>query len=613
VTAGVDQTINAVRDRQDAEAPRTATQRALGALGDQRDIARAGAEIEGAVGRDEAAAYKAQADADAAAEKVRNAERERWKTEMDAARADLKSAQDAYVNHKVDQNRAWHSKSTGQKVLAGIGVALAGLGGALVARDTGRPVTNPALDMIMGAIQDDVRLQLAERDKLGAVAGMKRDAVGDLRQRYGDEEAAFQAIVAGNLRRTENQVKGIAAQAKDPKAKLAMENLSADLGLKAAEVEQAATDRELAQKNADRSYRLQAAGQALANKQFERGKYEFDVQMDQRYTEMMLKAKEAEAKGKVEEAKAMREEAKEQRELAIGGFDGAPLKQKDGTPFKAPDTHAAERLRKVEQSGKQAIRIVDSIKRLRKESGAEWGNTEAGRQLKADMAALQLEIKNNAELGVLAGPDMDIIASYIGTGDATEFDTYGSLEKGLDRVRGNLAAKTLGTLRTGGYTGEWNPPDMSKVGMSKTPEEEKKLQSAQVVATGQSPGLVNALTPEHERTVKALGGKDAPEAQAYIRRVQGGYTEQQEATINTIANAAAATKSDEEKARLIGQLESIMNADSAPPGLRQYASEARYAISAGTYKPRSTYAMKPQGFLNKVGRKLRNESEGIFR
>lgn len=61
---------------------------------------------------------------------------------------------------KIDPNRFWNSKTTGQKIMAGIGMVLAGMGaGAAGGRNT-------ALDIIQGQIDDDIRAQKLNNEQI---------------------------------------------------------------------------------------------------------------------------------------------------------------------------------------------------------------------------------------------------------------------------------------------------------------------------------------------------------------------------------------------------------------------------------------------------------------
>jgi len=548
-----------------------------------------------AAGAAEEARIYGEADARAVElEKARAAQREKEIEERDRAKADVNAATDRYVNYKVDENRKWNNMSTGRKIAAAIAVAMSGWGNAL-ARQGNAP--NGALEFLMGTIKDDVRLQMDERDQLGKNVGMQKEKFADLRQAMSDNESMYKAAVAGEYEKAANQFRTAGAKSKSEVAKaetdIAVAHLTGEAGKLREEAANTQYARKIDERNfvADQAYKRASLGEQragrlqsgqIADRNFLQGQYEFEKNLELQYGKAIADAEKARAAGNDKEAERLEKKAKEERELAIGGFDNKPLVQKDGSVYKAPTTEEAVRLRKKVDSGAEAIRIVDAIKRLRNDHGAEWGNTEAGRQLKGDMAALQLEIKNNAELGVLAGPDMDIISGYVGTGDPTELDAFGSIEKGLDRVRLNIKSKTDRSLRTAGFTGKWEPPDMTA---KKDAPEDKRLKEALKVATGQSPGLVNRPTPQQEAVAASLGPEGG---KRYLAQLTGGYSLDQERSVNAIANAAQNATDPTARETMIGQLDQIRKT-AASPGLRAYAEEVYNAIGSGMYEARDAF------------------------
>jgi hypothetical protein len=441
----------------------------------QKDIALRQGAVDADVADQEAAALRASAEEEKRLTAERDAERARQQKEIAAARAKQADALDAFVNHKVDQNRAWHSKSTGQKVLAGIGVALAGIGGALVARDTGRPVTNPALDMIMGAIQDDVRLQMADRDKLGQIVGMKRQAVDDLRSQYSDSEAAYNAIVSGRARQVANQMAAIGASAKSEKAKLGAEAAVTQLNQAADTFALQAQEREAAAKQQAFDNRIKSSNNALGWAGHERGKFEsdrsfaetqrqFNAQMDQRALDAAAKLAEAEAKAKGDSDEKARKEAEDVRDHGIGGFKSVkfndkglpevsyePFRQKDGTIFKASKINAPK-LQMKKASVDNLVQLIDDTVNLIERHGQEADliKSPAWQQMQANWGAMAIDEKTISELGVIAGPDMELIAKKLGSGDPTQFrDTT----PGLRKARQNTLDKFDKELRASLYNG----------------------------------------------------------------------------------------------------------------------------------------------------------------
>jgi hypothetical protein len=298
----------------------------------RKDIARRRGEVEGQAATAEADILDEANREDDRLAKERQVARDAANKEIGAARAKQASALDAYVNHKVDQNRLWHSMGTGSKIMAGIGIMLSGLGNALAKKGDAR---NPALDMIMGAIQDDVRLQLAERDKLGQVAAMRKDAVNDLRTQYQDGEAAYGALVAGNTARVQNMLKSVAARAKDPAAKLRAEGLINELGAEKDKIALASQEREAAAQQQAFQNQMAKSQLGLGWANFKRGAFESDRDFleRQRQADMANEAAigAAKAKGGEELAKQYREDLKDAEQRGINDpSTGEPLLQPEG-------------------------------------------------------------------------------------------------------------------------------------------------------------------------------------------------------------------------------------------------------------------------------------------
>lgn len=115
------------------------------------------------------------------------------------------------LNTKVDPRRWFNNQSTGQKIMAGIGIFLGGVGGGLT-----KSGKNPALDIINNAINADIDAQKSELAKLKDVGGMKQNVLSMMRDKFGDERQAEAATKAFHLDQTIMKLKEVAAQNKAP-------------------------------------------------------------------------------------------------------------------------------------------------------------------------------------------------------------------------------------------------------------------------------------------------------------------------------------------------------------------------------------------------------------
>jgi hypothetical protein len=491
VSAGLDQQLAAQRT-QPAPDPRDPTGMAIGALDQRQRAGEAAAAVEGAQGRDEKAVYDDLLRKEEAATKARDDEREQHRKEVASNRASLESAQKAFEDHKVDQGRMWKDMGTGRQIAAAIGIALSGIGGALVARDTGRPVTNPALDMMTAAIDRDVRLQLADRDKLGATVGMKRDAISDLRAKYTDDEAAFGAVKAAYLHRSELQLKGIAAAAKDPKAKANALDFAASIGAEKAKVfgdaiareeqaKQQAIENKRAQSQLGLGWANYKAGEKRDERDFAEDKARWEAEFETNYAFRMKEAERLALAGNAAAANAARNEAKEERaakkadldqKLEIGARkvydpEGNPLLDDEGIDglFLAGDSKRGGELQKMISNTHTMTQLTDDMIRLRDKHGwsADMVRSPEWQQMKSTFANMQLTEKDVRTLGALTGSDIDILSSVLGTDDPTGVRDP---TPGFRQFRKNAVRGLNNELRAKGYKGK--PivlPELTKLGV----------------------------------------------------------------------------------------------------------------------------------------------------
>lgn len=139
---------------------------------------------------------------------------------LDDVYGKLQNKIDEVSNMKVDPNKFWANKSTGDKILAGISLFLGAAGGV-----NGRG--NSAVPVIQNAIQADIDAQKAN-------IGIKQDGVNQAKGMYGqmlntyhDRDLAEAATTAAYYKNTENQLSQIAAKYQGPETKAkAMEALA---------------------------------------------------------------------------------------------------------------------------------------------------------------------------------------------------------------------------------------------------------------------------------------------------------------------------------------------------------------------------------------------------
>lgn len=170
------------------------------------------------------------------------------------------------------------------------------------------------------------------------------------------------------------------------------------------------------------------------------------------------------------------------RELAVG-----EIVDDQGNPVKFRTPEFAGKLAKSKGSADNAVRLIDKIIAARTKSGweSDWVNGPVKRQLAGDMASLQLEKKNTDELGVLAGPDMDLINKSIGTADPSEWRD--SVLPGLRNARSNIVEQLNAKVRAeavmpkGRTLQRYEPPELADL-----PESRPLIQGKTSIEQGES-------------------------------------------------------------------------------------------------------------------------------
>lgn len=130
---------------------------------------------------------------------------------------------------KVDPERYWNNKSTGQKVLAAIGLALGAIGS--------RNGQNQAANIIMRQMEQDLQLQKAEIDQGQLAFNRQRGVYKDMLSAYGDSQAALNASRAAYLKGIEIDVAAMAARTRGKEARAKANLLTSDINLKRVEAE----------------------------------------------------------------------------------------------------------------------------------------------------------------------------------------------------------------------------------------------------------------------------------------------------------------------------------------------------------------------------------------
>lgn len=171
----------------------------------------------------EAAAGEAAAREAALRQKETEAQalRQRFDDEMGTLNEKRTAMEQEIKDGKIEPGRFWGSKSTGQKVSAGIAMMLGGFGGALM--KTGR---NGVAEMFDRMIEQDIAAQRDDRSN-------KQSLLQSYMQQGRDAQAAYGLAKADLTDLTATRIEMAAAQYGDDKARAAAQQVSGQLRLTA--------------------------------------------------------------------------------------------------------------------------------------------------------------------------------------------------------------------------------------------------------------------------------------------------------------------------------------------------------------------------------------------
>lgn len=155
-------------------------------------------------------------------------------------------------------------------------------------------------------------------------------------------------------------------------------------------------------------------------------------------------------------------EAKRERELGINGPDGKPLLDEANTPVRGRDIAEATKLTDQIADTDEVIRMMDEVLRLRAKHGwsSDLVKSPEWRKMQSNWASIILKKKNIDELGVIAGPDMELMGKALGAEDPTSLrDPTAGIEQGrqnaVQGLHGRLTIKGVGAKSLPQYPETW--------------------------------------------------------------------------------------------------------------------------------------------------------------
>jgi len=311
--------------------------------------------------------------------KIQHEERVRLQKEREEKLlTDISTLNEEYRAVEIEPNRIFKNASTGAKILAALSVGL----GAYAASMTGGK--NYALEIIDGAIADDIESQKLELKQKGAAIDDKRNLMNDLIKRGMSEAEAEEASRLMLYEKVQRTLKQRLLDIKDERLKENAKDLDEQLALKNAE-----TKARLLQKTLTRQETVSTTKQLPT---------------------VALKAKLA----------AIQERVKQKVKREIDQELGLPQKEKDARTVEgylglAPTPKAAEKMRAAERGTNSLIKQIDGLIAYREKYGRELFDAEVSKTGKGMGTAVAMELKSPAffNLGVLTGPDLELIDSFI--------------------------------------------------------------------------------------------------------------------------------------------------------------------------------------------------------
>jgi len=370
--------------------------------------------------------------------------------------AKLRTAVQALGEQRIDNDKWWSDRSTGQKVAGFVGAMISG------ALDPTGP--NSTLDLIERQIDRDISTQKANLAHQSANLQQQQGLVGEMFAQTGDEFQAAEGARMASFQALDQQLA----------AEQAQYDTEGTLGLRIAEARQAVRAR-IAEQDA-----------ALEEQQWRRQMQEHQMRMSER----TLKQRDLESRRSTGLGYANLRDRKEQREFEAAmqakkddqaqldkeiekvetrGIGG--LITKEGKQFVARDKTTAAMLSKKKAAVDDVTRILNRAIRARDKYGwsSDLMRSDEWREAQSDLGTVTLQAAQGIyDLGAISEADQELVSKIIGTSDFTEMRDP---RAGMTRARDNFVNSFNSTLESQpGWSGRYDPED---------PEEEAARSSEQ--------------------------------------------------------------------------------------------------------------------------------------
>lgn len=329
------------------------------------------------------------------------AEQMRMAKTRELAQQDVEHAIGDWQNKKVESGRKWNSLSTGGKW----GLVLSLVASGWANANTGKLGQNPALDIWMKAVDEDMALQRDEKNSALQNVGLAKERVAGIDRLSGDLQARRAAQMAATLEDSAREVEVLANKMRPGQAQANLLAYAADLRAKRGEFAMVAADKIADDRNRRAQIWLGTENLKENRRQFD-SKLAFDIAQFEA-SKQAEAAKLAQA-GKAEEAKRV-------------GEAGVPdLKDVDGGMYVARNAKAAEDVARKFASTSDVTQVIDEMMALKKKYGAElWG--KAGAEMDALGGLLASKLRQAQDMGTLDNGAIKALNTQMGIKDGSSF------------------------------------------------------------------------------------------------------------------------------------------------------------------------------------------------
>ena len=392
-----------------------------------------------------------------------------------------------YTEAKIDRGRLFKNMSTGNKVLAAIGFGLSAIGQA----KSRTPGPNPAIQIMLGAIEADVQDQAADIQKTGQAVEQKRGLYKEFLAQLGNKQAAYDMSMAVSAAQAKRQIEIIGAQSGSAKVKLQADDMAAQLGQFVADKQELI--RSTASADAYRVWQMRLA----EIKQAGRGK---------------AKDKRAASIDDVAERLGITNFRDRERLVVVDPSrnEGFLAQTKEQA------SEVNKKLASVDSFNEVASRLLRNIKRNGWQPTNERWKSEKGGEMIADYNTLVMLSKDTESLGAISGADMELVRKMLG-GDPGLWRAGAGDQAQLERTMRNLNGRLSSSLRRYGYRGEYKPTIATEDKAETTDVADRNLKLKAAVES-KDPAKIQEAAKELIGQAGELGGLEGAYATADAKK-----------------------------------------------------------------------------------------------